>query len=419
MFTHKLLELSTNAVVRVTMDALIRELIEHDPQICVSSQDSSYCSKLDALTYESIGDLSRYEDCMEKKMLALGNHAPRYLYLSLKFNAFTDKAAEYPQEDRPFVSIVRQSLKKQLYYVMLPISQLILPWSDCILVDLVQRSNLRQLMLEPATNTLLAHPDMSSLANAYFCGAFGQHTYDGSSWINKTMCHAPSVNGVACVGKSTILAAAAEASADPNAQVLKVSKVGTFRGKDDDQVLAMQYQLTALSLAEIYYTSVMDRCPFNNMIWRLIMNYMDTTENVVEKFCRDLSRITLFTIERMSIEPIIVILDNDICANRRRMFKRNHGQDRLRCKIENYVKAQNMVYGVFARLCGWPVFCATDLMENSLPLQELIAGKINSNIEFANNVLPPAPYSTTKHNTTFPQKDSENYLMARTIGIVK
>jgi hypothetical protein len=113
------------------------------------------------------------------------------------------------------------------------------------------------------------------------------------------------INGTACAGKTTILnntLAEIKETIDSNAEILKIGSMGGFAGKDYNQVLAMQYQYVAIGMADQFYTSVCDRCPFNNMIWRIILAMMDTTQDLVTVFMKELSDISPLMLELMAKE---------------------------------------------------------------------------------------------------------------------
>lgn len=223
------------------------------------------------------------------------------------------------------------------------------------------------------------------------------HTDDTvfNHFLHETCNDAVMVNGTACVGKTSFLQEVVEEirnKIDPNSRLLKASGCGGFRGKDCEQVLAMQYQLCASGLAKLCYTSVIDRCFFNNLLWRIIQALYNTNTDIVEYFLFLFSLFSPAVIELMKREPIIVIIETNVPRNRKRMFDRDEGGDHIRCRLERYVIAQNLVYGVFATLCNWPLIDLGNFSFNETnifkKIQQLILEKIILNVERNGKKLP-------------------------------
>lgn len=185
-------------------------------------------------------------------------------------------------------------------------------------------------------------------------------------FIHSTRKCAPSLNGTACVGKSTILGSVSKYIREKHnldAPIYKVSKLGGLKFKDKNDMIGMQMPLVAVHAVESTPVAIYDRCPFNNLIWRLIMTLFEcrSDEEMVDTLCDHLKKtINYYTIQYMKTFPICVLIDTDHVANRARMQKR--GMSNLpkitgclhRCLVNNYCKAQNLVYFAFALMCEWP-----------------------------------------------------------------
>ena len=212
---------------------------------------------------------------------------------------------------------------------------------------------------------------------------------------------AVSVTGTACVGKTTILHRAINIirnEDDENAKIYKAGKLGGFVGKDTEQILAMCYQYTMMSVEQTYYTSILDRCCLDNLIWRFIMTLMNSNESMVDTFMKELPCLTPLIITFLSKHPIIFIIDTNVNLVRKRMKQRGMGNDLARAQIENYVPAQNMVYGVLAKMSNSILIDLATIRDidrdSGIPMSEdtidaivnLIVKKIKHNINL--NGLP-------------------------------
>lgn len=247
-------------------------------------------------------------------------------------------------------------------------------------------------------------------------------------FLNHTKFTAVKINGTACAGKTTILnntLADIQTTIDCNAEILKIGSMGGFAGKDYNQVLAMEYQYVAIGMADKFYTSVCDRCPFNNMIWRIILSMMDTTQDMVSVFMKELADISPLMIKLMSNEPIIVIIATDVQTNRDIMARRNNGGDVYRSRIENYTKAQNIVYGVLAKLCNWILVdtSSNNFREKQNKIQELLVKKTERNVWYHHNKTPnlkPSEFHI-KHKLiqTYNIDHSDKFNVAKDIHIFK
>ena len=120
----------------------------------------------------------------------------------------------------------------------------------------------------------------------------------------------------------------------------------------------------------------------------------------------------------MKMEPIIIFIDTNVVENRKRMRARDTGSDQMRSLIENYVAAQNIVYGLLAYLCEWPIFPADILLhpkiikhivskiKNSVSLYD---GKLPSRCDIPNHKL-----SITKNND-----NDDSFAHAKKLNIFK
>lgn len=246
--------------------------------------------------------------------------------------------------------------------------------------------------------------------------------------FGETLPYASMVNGTACVGKTTLLNQAISiinATIDPNATVLKLGSYGGFRGKDIDQVLAMSAQTTALDLVQFNYTSIMDRCITNNLIWRIIMRAIefDEPEKFISVILMHITALSKSYFHYRSKYPVIIIIDTDVNANRERMFMRNEGQDIYRSKILNYVCLQNIVYGLFAKLCNWVIvdigLCKTQEARNALykDIKDLLVYKSR-----LNSVRKPVAIDTQltfKSETIYDPNTFNDYSAATELRIFK
>ena len=368
---------------------------------------------------------------LEKKMLALDlDLYLAYIYVSLtkklfscKFisNNITVELINSVDIDNIIDTKIKRKLAiihstfeyKNNYFVYID-DTLALPWNDFILPTLA-----RSLLNDNLINNLKL-PDMSynvkdnnlmvsmedykselySIGNAIYKNIpailtdqlFGEIVNNNrlENFLTKTNSVAVSVNGTACSYKSTFInncLTAVKGEIDSNARIFKIGKMGRFRGKDSNQVLAMNYQYMTSSLVQLYYTSLFDRCKFNNMIWRIILACLDSTKNPVQVVLKRFMDFTPYLINQMKMEPIIIFIDLDKVGNRKRMYNRNLGNDRARSLIELYVSAQNIVYGMLAYLCDWPIFSADVNLHPKIT--ELVINKIKANVSACGGKLPP------------------------------
>lgn len=241
------------------------------------------------------------------------------------------------------------------------------PWNDIVL-PLFFKSQRKEVMRNPKPKYFLwDYADKTELLNLltsitderpldqYF-GASGLHVIN--DFVLDTLIFAPSVNGTACVGKTTLLRNSLnqiQSTIDKNAFIIKSGNLGTFAGKDNCQLIALTQQMTNQLANQVAYTSIADRDPFNNAIWRLVQYKFDRP-NISSGLIEALSFLDPQTVMFMRQVPTIFIIDTDTRANRARMAARATQGDEWRCKVKNYVLHQNVVYAAMAFLFGKPLF---------------------------------------------------------------
>ena len=244
-------------------------------------------------------------------------------------------------------------------------------------------------------------------------------------FVNNTDAICVAFNGTACAGKTNLLFEVNNYTVkniDETAKIEKVGKYGNFKGKDNNQILSLSYQLLAHSLTINNITSVLDRDVFNNMIWRFILRFINgmskykTEEKLQEaivNFVHD--TVPANIVQVMKRYPIIVIVDLNEKQNRTRMFDRGTGGDRKRCYVKDYVEMQNMFYMLFAYLCCWPVFDTTLNQDERKVIKKLALKKIKANAEIKNKKCT----STLRQNVSFMSTIEETFPAAKKLKIMK
>ena len=369
---------------------------------------------------------------LEKKMLALDIHLYlAYIYVSLSKKLFCLKFINNNKTIELINSIdendiITNQLKRKLaiihetfdyqknYFVRID-NSLALPWNDFILPTLMRHSLSKNNLVNDLELPSMSYNKSTKLINKVSIEnrklelySIGNAIYRNDNiilntqlfgkinesriqhFINNTLPVALSINGTACSYKTTFInncLSEIKNQIDPNARILKIGKMGKFKGKDSNQVLAMNYQYMISSLVHIYYTSLFDRCKFNNMIWRIILACMNTNKDPVMMALNKLLDFTPHIINQMKMEPIIIFIDLNKIENRKRMNMRNKGSDKIRASIENYVSAQNIVYGLLAYLCDWPIFPANLQLHSDIA--KFIITKIKKNVSAYSETLPP------------------------------
>lgn len=164
---------------------------------------------------------------------------------------------------------------------------------------------------------------------------------------------APFINGTACVGKTTFIRNVDRFPLKP-----KIYGAGAFRGKDLSIIKANAYTCSYYNLAinNSNKDVIIDRCPLNNLIWRIIMALLD--EKIRNEFtlAKALNSIPRKFYESMRNFPIIYVINSNVDEVYKKMRLRASGGDLFRADIEGYVECQNIVYSAFADICGFPLY---------------------------------------------------------------
>lgn len=419
------------------------------------------------LLLESADDLGKTMpnallNTLASKMYVLDNDTLlSYLYLQLSNNLFNASFTSFKhtlsmirlfdpdnlisQKTARNISMIHSELARNDNYFIV-VKSYYLPWNDYIIPQIVNQNERRRRITDSAS----ALPPIKRVRynNANNADAINNVTlheiiynilYESSSKVpfgrfnqNKflydTQNVAVSINGTACSGKSTIIRAVLDVllTLDENATILKSGKIGGFKGKDKNQILALEYQLGVNYMIQTFYTSISDRCVYNNLIWRVILAFMKTEECTAEKITRMIvDNVPMNIIRIMKQTPIIIFLDTDIVSNRTYMESRKSGTDIMRSKIEHYVAIQNAVYGAFAFLCDWPIF-NTGFVKNDIKatnskhmiIKNLIYEKTKLNIANHRGTLPKL---FDLVHTKFSNSDYDDtiYTASRKLGIMK
>lgn len=407
-------------------------------------QEVTTLSKTQSQNEDEISDtlLNR----LEHKMLSLDRPTLLlYLFYQLGFNLFNDVFVTMAESASRFKTLapydlelstlhnlcmIHKYISINTYYLIIP--PFALPWSDVILPKYYHRYNDLTIGFGiPKEFLSLSDPNLVHIVNMLLNGdtqvvtSPKWTTWTRQNFIENTSPLAVGINGTACVGKTTIIdraIASIQVEIDPNADIIKAGKYGGYRGKDNEQALAMEYQAIVYGLMQEQYTSIADRDMYNNLIWRFILSHQDTknctAENIVQHVT---SKISTNMIQIMRKQPIIIIVDLDALKNRRRMFRRAMGGDRLRCFIEYYVPAQNALYGLFAYLCGWPIFNRNfdDKLNQQDEIVDLMVSKIKDNVERYDMKLPTENTLTLGKFSYDLEPDQYDYNTAVSLGIFK
>lgn len=368
--------------------------------------------------------------------------------MDISFNLIDNTVPNLSKKVKITLAIIHKTLWNNIfYYINVYQINFTFPWSKYI-IPAIAREKTRQISLYkntpvPIKDSIIQHNFYNFFDKAYVKDLasslfllnartgvekikykFSQE--NNNVFINNTLNVAPMINGTACAGKTTLLTKAMleiNNKIDPNARVLKVAKLGGFEGKDKNQLLAMEYQSVAAELASVYYTSILDRCKYNNMIWRIILTLMDSSEDSVQKFVDILEHFSSLMINLMSKQPIIIFLDSNVLANRKCMSTRNEGGDSYRCFLQNYAPAQNMVYGVLAALCKWPVIDRVDLTHKAKKIENefinLVVNKIKKNISILgpNHNVSPTNHKIVIYESEY--SDDTSFKEAQLLEILK
>ncbi len=414
-------------------------------------------SKLDVPTQE----LPALKFNVEEYMNALPyKYLIGYIVASL-FNVFhNDKNEWYLYDDRSkidtdtlyIIKRIKDLLKNYTFYnyyirVNSTIGDVDLPWNDYIIANLAYICRMNDKITQPTLSTdndiqfeipckINDNLEYSELYDKVYSlltidPDYIDHILDRNRthdhFLNKTITAAVCINGTACTGKSTVLRTLVEETRnkyDKNSFLMKAGKLGGFRGKDQNQCLSLAYQLTTYHAAIKYPTAIMDRCPFNNLIWRCILSFMEPIDNI-EHQCRLITQMVYESISKNTIQvmkdfPVIILIDLNILANRSRMYQRATGGDRYRCFIQNYVLMQNLFYCLFADYANWPVFNTPISSENQnttkSEINQLALRKVHQNYKTSSTIKMPL---TLEFNAKFKSDYVEDLNSSKRFNILK
>ncbi len=293
-----------------------------------------------------------------------------------------------------------------------------IPWNDFILPELGRAAYERRLLMndtiKPIEQPTAAIVNIWDKSNKAYIRYVAKAIYTSRHWTQEmqeieTKCNehvldnyvynshsmAPMINGTACVGKSTLVnkvLSHVRSNIDPSASIIKAGSLGGFNGKDSNQLLALQYQGVIFTAALTHFTSICDRCPINNLIWRIILQLMKTNGDVVDDLMHILDNLSPEAIRLWKTLPIVCIIDSNVNENRKRMLTRAESMgDAFRSLIEKYVPVQNMVYAVFATLLDQPLFNRANpdyISKTEDYIVKLMVKKIEKNCDMHQFVLP-------------------------------
>lgn len=245
-------------------------------------------------------------------------------------------------------------------------------------------------------------PQVESIAQHFFTG--NEEVYNLTNhhedltdefikdWVTRTHNHAIFISGTACVGKSTFLnniITNIKENYNECATIMKSGRCGGFDGKDEDLILALSLQAMMINYGVTYINCIGDRTPYDNLIWRFIMNLVrfNDTNVMLTEFVRSFSKLSPVLLQLIGQEPYIFLINTNVCKIREMMKTRNNGNDSWRADVYRYVEIQNMVYGVFAKLTGCLLFDLAQ-SDNRIPdrIQTLINEKCKSNSKIVGKI---------------------------------
>ncbi|UOT91815.1 TK1 [Aratus pisonii nudivirus] len=361
----------------------------------------------------------------EKLLIAYISCAILNIFSKIRsINFIYNPATNFDHDCQYIIKLIKENLceyEDKTYY--LQVKDIYLPWNDYILPEITGRLHgvvTRERFQKPLDcikNKLHLHHVVHQLMikdNEFIESLKSEKVRN--HFTNKTISAAVSINGTACVGKTTLLSKLKNlvtSSHDETCQIEKIGRYGKYKGKDNNQILSLSYQSILLNIANRYPSNLLDRDPFNNLIWRCILQCVHTNsknleDEIVEIFYNCISQNLLKT---MKTYPIIILIDLNEEDNRRRMFLRNTGGDRKRCYITNYVLIQNVFYSLFAYYCSWPVF--DTVFKNEEAIIQLVMKKIYKNKKNPTD-LPPLNCSVT-----FKSIKEEDFTDAKRLKIMK
>lgn len=166
-------------------------------------------------------------------------------------------------------------------------------------------------------------------------------------------------SGTACCGKTSALSKAlAECkSVGLDFQIISRGSMGGFSGKDHNIARANLCAITVSKTVQ-RLQCVGDRTEYDNSLWRCIMEIMgidglDAQINwALEWFNQNVNEAVL---EGMKSSIVVIFINSDIGKVVEMMYKRGEGGDLARLAVPNYVQAQNVVYTIYALMCGFPI----------------------------------------------------------------
>lgn len=344
----------------------------------------------------------------------------------------------FPNESDEFintlVSIHEALYKTPSYKIYIPGVIYSLPWNYCVLPKIMWYNKRLQLKKIPKTvKPILEFESVYTKLEIYALFLHFSHLMPDyitdreaiNNFLTNTLPVAPMVNGTACVGKSTILAEVIEYLDKTGIEhngIIKGSKHGGFTGKDVNQILALQHQFSTLHMTFTNPIAIQDRDPFNNLWWRIIQALLGVSDEneMFDMFWELIKHISPIVIDRMMKYPVIILVDSFIEENRKRMKTRATGGDLIRSSIGQYVRVQNVVYGIMATLCKWPIFNSPIYsISTKTEIINLIIKKIEQNqlsCKIKNEKSPPEIY-TFKAPTDF--NEDAAYMAARLLEIMK
>ncbi|UVT30853.1 p-loop NTPase [Penaeus vannamei nudivirus] len=336
-----------------------------------------------------------------------------------------------------FVSSMNLNADK-VYYYRLKLQNgrvLDIPWHPYILsnINYVYKKTPRQKILDRLDKDIIQDKVLKLIRGDYHYYSYifdprRAHQHFAVETSNTAVC----VNGTACVGKSSVLnsiLAKIRTHIDENSFIIKSGKLGGFKGKDVNQILSLEYQCCGMS--EIFQspTALMDRCPFNNLIWRYILRFVEATELDDVALSEHIANYVVDTLSHNMVRvmrqyPVVVLIDTNVVQNRKRMYYRATGGDSFRCFIEKYAPMQNLFYALFADLAKWPVY-NTAIVDENYPMDQherirdmktLILEKIKQNALRRGKIQLPLKLA---YNVSFGSDIAESFEGAIRTNIMK
>lgn len=342
-----------------------------------------------------------------------------------------DYRTHFSYDDIYIIKLMKKTLcnfETDIYHIN--VLDTYLPWNDYILTYLATELYKKDIFIEKniftKENDMFEEDEIKQIVTKlinkdedFIKSLQNDEFYD--HFINKTQDVAVSINGTACVGKTNLLRELKEEITkryDSSCSIEKIGIYGAYKGKDNNQILALSYQGVCINIANRFPSSLLDRDPFNNLIWRCILQFVNTTDDneelinkIVHMFTQSISKNLILTMQQY---PVIVLIDLNERDNRERMFNRATGGDRKRCYITNYVCMQNLFYCLFSYFCKWPVFNTAFNANNRAIIKHLVFSKVKNN---SRNPKTNTPYLNSM--VTFKSEHIENFDGAIKMRIMK